>query len=193
MTKKQSLSIYTAAGSASVSTANAKAHLKVEHSNDDTLIDGYVQAAEKEVEAFTNRTIISTVYDFTLTEFPANGIVLPVSPVSAIASIKYYDASNTLQTWASSNYHYNVNEEPCIIRYVDSVPDTYEDRSDAVVVRFTAGYANAAAIPAPLVQAIKLKLGDYYENRIDAPREMFSAWMRLAYPYRVWHEPFENE
>ncbi len=58
---KQSTNIYTAAASASVSTVNAKAHLKVEHSNDDPLIDGYVTAAERAVEAYTNLAMISTV------------------------------------------------------------------------------------------------------------------------------------
>lgn len=190
---KQSTNIYTAAASASVSTANAKAHLRVEHSDDDTLIDAYVQAAEKEVEGYTNRTLISTVYDLYLTDFPANGIVLPFSPVTAIASIKYYNGSNVETTWDTANYHYNIYEEPCIIRYTDSTPDVYEDRSNAVVVRFTAGYANAAAIPAPLVQAVKLLVGDLYENRTDVPREAFTAWMRRSYQYRVWHEPEENQ
>lgn len=190
---KQSTNIYTAAAAASVSTVNAKAHLKVEHSNDDTLIDGYVTAAEREVEAYTNRTMISTVYDLYLTDFPVNGIVLPFSPVTAIASIKYYDTNNVQQTWASTNYHYNIYEEPTVIRYVDTAPDVYEDRSDAVVIRFTAGYANAAAIPAPLVQAIKLLMADLYENRVDVPREAFTAWQRRSYPYRVFHEPHENQ
>ena len=190
---KTSVAIYTAAASASVSTANAKAHLKVEHSNDDTLIDGYVKAAEGEVESYTNRTMISTVYDYYLSAFPKNGIVLPFSPVSAVTSIKYYDSSNVEQTLASSNYYYNIYEEPCVIRYVDSAPSTYEDRSNAVVVRFTAGYAAAANIPAPLVQAIKLLMADLYENRTDVPREAFTAWMRCAYPLRVYHEPEENQ
>jgi uncharacterized phiE125 gp8 family phage protein len=190
---KQSTNIYAAAGSSSVTTANAKAHLKVEHSADDTLIDGYVLAAQSEVETFTNRVLISTTFDLYLTDFPKNGIVLPFSPVSAITSIKYYDGSNVQQTWAASNYHYNIYEEPCVIRYVDSAPDVYEDRSDAVIIRFTAGYANAAAIPAPLVQAVKLLMADLYENRTDVPREAFTAWMRRAYPYRIFHEPEENQ
>jgi uncharacterized phiE125 gp8 family phage protein len=128
-----------------------------------------------------------------LTSFPENGIVLPFSPVTAITSVKYYDTSNSLQTWAATNYHYNLYEEPCVIRYVDSAPSTYTDRSDAVVIRFTAGYADAAAVPAPLIQAIKLLLADLYENRTDVPREMFTAWMRRAYPYKIFHEPEENQ
>lgn len=190
---KQSINITSAAASSSVTTANAKVHLKVEHSADDTYIDGLVTAAEREVETYTNRIMIATTLDFFLSDFPVNGIVLPFSPVTAITSIKYYDSSNVLQTWAATNYHYNIYEEPTVIRYVDSAPDVYEDRSDAVQIRITVGYANAAAIPAPLIQAIKLLMADLYENRTDVPREAFTSWMRRAYPYRVFHSPEENQ
>lgn len=187
-----SINIVTPAASASVSTANAKTHLVIEHSNDDALIDSYVLAAQQEVETYTNRIFISTVIDFYLSNFPVNGIVLPYSPVAAISSIKYYDSDNIQQTWDSSNYHYNIYEEPCKIRYVNSFPGTYKYRSDAVVVRCTVGYINAEAVPASLILAVKLLMADKYENRTDVPREMFTAWMRMAYPSRVWHNPLEN-
>lgn len=191
---QQSTNITTAAATASVSTANAKSHLKVEHSDDDTYIDGLVTAATQEVENITSRTMISTTYDMYLTEFPKDGIVLPFSPVSSITSVKYYNGSNVETTWDSSNYHYNIYEQPCVIRYVDDYPDTYEDRSDAVVVRFVAGYANAAAIPAQLIQAIKMIIGEYYETRSDVPRDaVMTAVKRLTWPHIVHHSPNENQ
>ena len=189
----QSVNKTAAAASLSVSTADAKSHLKVEHSADDTLIEAYVAAAQDEVESYTNRVLISSTFVMYLKEFPKYGIVLPFSPVVSITHIKYYDGSNILQTWATSNYHYNIYEEPCVIRYTDSAPDVYEDRSDTVQITFVAGYANAAAVPAPLIQATKLLLADLYENRTDVPREAFTSWMRRAYPYRVFHQPQENE
>ena len=183
----------TAASTASVSTADAKSHLKVEHTTDDTLIGNLVYAAEKVIEADTKRKLISTTYDFYLTDWPVDGIVLPVSPVTSITSVKYYDTDNAQQTWASANYHYNLYEEPTVIRYVDTPPDSYEDRSDAIVVRFVAGYADAAAVPEGLVSAVLLKVGDLYENRVDAPRESTNtAWMHCAAPYKVFHNPEEN-
>jgi len=139
--------------------------------------------------------MISTIFDLYLTDFPANGIVLPFSPVSAITSIKYYDTANVQQTWATANYHYNIYEEPCVIRYTSSKPAVYSGRSNSVVVNFTAGYANAAAIPAPLIQAIKLLLSDSYENRVDGNENgaKIRTSQMIMYPHRVFHNPLENQ
>jgi hypothetical protein len=44
-------------------------------------------------------------------------------------------------------------------------PTTEWERTDAVRIRFTCGYANAASVPGPIKQAILLRLGDLYGNR----------------------------
>lgn len=189
-----STNVATAAAAVSVSTADAKSHLKVEHSDDDTYIDSLVLSAEAQTEALTSRKMITQTVDLYLTDFPMHEITLPFSPVTSISYIKYYDGTNTQQTWAASNYNYNIYEEPTVIRYNDSAPDTYEDRSDAVNVRFVVGYANAAAIPAALISAIKLKLADLYENRMEAPRDIArTSWINCARPYMVYHNPEENK
>jgi len=190
------LKVKTAAATNAITTADAKdMQLKVDWSDatQNTHIDNLILGSTQLLEAYTNRTMIETTYNFYLTGFPTGGIVLPVSPVSSITSIKYYDTSNRIQTWADTNYFWHDSEEPTIIKYVDSAPDTYDDRFDAVDVEFVAGYGDADAVPKNLRQSIMVLLTDLYENRMDNVREKFSTWKALAYHSRVFHFTGENQ
>lgn len=194
-----SLTTYTAASDNSLTLAEAKADLKVDQSTDESLIALKLDAAERAVEEYTNRRFMKTVLDFTLSGFPEGGIVLPVSPVISVDSVKYYDGDNVQQTWAATNYWYNVSSNPTVIQY-DSPPSVRDNRTDVVTVRFTVGYSNEAAtatqqaaVPPPLKQAVLHLLNDLYYARQDAVRERFTAWKMQAYPYRVFHYAQEND
>jgi uncharacterized phiE125 gp8 family phage protein len=183
-----------------MTVATLKSELKVEVSTDDTILGYKLAAAERFVEEYTNRRLMKAVYDLTLSDWPAGGITLPFSPVLSIDSIKYYDGDNTLQTWAATNYYYNVNQEPCMIYYVNATPSLRDNRQDCITVRFTVGYSSAAetatqqaAVPDGIKQAIVKIAGDLYHTRHDAVRERFTAWQMMAYPYRVFHMPNSNE
>ena len=175
-----------------------KNYLKVDQSAEDSLIASQLDAAESLVESYTNRKLMKGVYDLTLDSFPANGIVLPFSPVISVDSISYYDESNVLQAW--TNYKVNVSAQPTKIEYINGYPGVYSDRQDKVIVRFTAGYSNSsdtatqqAAAAGQLKMSILRLCGDLYAVRQDQVREKFTSWMQLAYPERVWHFPNENE
>jgi uncharacterized phiE125 gp8 family phage protein len=176
----------TAATTNAVTAAEAKSQCRVDHSNDDTYIGVLITAAQNLVEAYTNRRLIQGTFVLLLEEFPKEGIYLPYSPVTSVDSIKYYDAANTQQTWSSSEYYYNIYEEPCLIRYVDGdYPDVYDYRSHPIEVTFKTGYTTPDVVPPALKQAILILVADMYENRLDTPRERFTAWRLLCSPYIV--------
>jgi uncharacterized phiE125 gp8 family phage protein len=182
-------------GAQAITTADAKQHLRVDYAAtaDNTEIDNMIQAATAQVEVFCNRACMPTVYEFHLTGFPKGGIVLPVSPVSVITSVKYYSNATTQVTMAAGDYYYNIHEEPTKIRFTNGyTPLAYEYRFDAVTVRFTAGYTDAASVPKNLRQAILLMLADLYENRSDAVREKFTLWQMTAYGHKVIHDITAN-
>lgn len=181
-------------GSQAIALADAKQHLRIEFDTeaDNAEINNMVISATRQVEVFTSRVCMATVYDFHLTGFPTGGIVLPVSPVTAVTSVKYYSDAVTQATLSSSEYYYNLHEEPLKIRPVGSWPDAYDYKADAVTVRFTAGYTSAANVPRSLRQAILLVLGDIYEHRSDAVREKFTLWKMVCYGDKVIHDLTAN-
>jgi len=182
-------------GAQAITTADGKQHIHLEYDTvaDNAEVDNMIQAATRQIEAFTNRICMPTVFDLHLTGFPSGGIVLPYSPVTAITTVKYYSDASTQATWAATNYYYSLYENPVRIRYVSGSPSAYEYRNDAVTVRFTVGYADAASVPRSIRQAILLMLGDLYTNRSDAVREKFTLWQMACYADRVVHDLTENK
>jgi len=182
----ESIKTVTAPTSQAVTNEEADSQLKVDSSDDTAYINSLIIAAQNQVEEYTNRRLIEGKYELIFEKFDKD-ITLPYSPIKTIESIKYYDIDNNIQTFASASYDYDIYSLPCIISAVDSWPGTYV-RKDAVTVQFTTGYTTPDAIPGALKQAILLLITDMYENRIDQPRERFTAWQRLAYPYRVFYD-----
>ena len=58
-----------------VSLADARAHLRVDGTDEDALIGGLIVAAREYAEGFTGRRFVTTDMELTLEQFPAGGIV----------------------------------------------------------------------------------------------------------------------
>lgn len=130
----------------------------------------YLDMAVDEAEIYTGRALWNKVYKYTICDFPsAHEIVLPRSPVSAVASVKYYDADGTLQTLSTDDYSVNINDQNRATLYLDEDadwPDTDEDNPEAVEIAFTAGYGTAMTdIPASMLGGIIVYAGHLFDNR----------------------------
>ena len=162
----RSLTVDTESTVAVITTAEAKAHLKVDVSDDDTLIDNLVKAATQSCEEFTNRYFTETVvtqYSDKMTDTKH----LYKSPVSGVTHIKYYNSSNVLTTWDGSNYLLDKSSTPARIGLaVDASYPSIADRINAVEVKYTVGYGSSASdVPQAIKQAILLTVGNWYQNR----------------------------
>jgi len=162
------LVLKTAPASTAISLAQAKAFLRIDsdYDDDDSYITSLINVATSVVEEYTRRRLIIQTYNLFYDEFPPY-IDLQIGDVASVTHIKYYDTDNTQQTLATSEYDVDTVIRPGRIYQAETgdFPNTYE-RPNAVEVEFIVG-ATAADIPAPIVQAIYITLGRYYENRQD--------------------------
>lgn len=151
-----------------LTTAEAKAHLDVTGSNDDTLIDDIVTAAREFIEGATNRALITQTWDLFLDEFPVtNAIIVPWPPLATVTSVKYTpDVDSSTTTFASSKYIVDTNSEPGrIVLEKDEVWPTDSLKSvNGVEVRFVAGYGAASDVPKRTKQMVRLLVGHWYQN-----------------------------
>lgn len=160
--------LLTAPTSEPISTAEAKAHLRVDIADDDTLIDSLVTAARDYVERATRRALISQTWQLFLDGWPGDGIfVLPRPPLQSISHIKYYDTAGSAATWSSTNYFVDTISEPgrIFLAYNGTYPTTQLRPNNGVEVQFIAGYGAANTVPQIYKQAILLLVGHWYENR----------------------------
>jgi uncharacterized phiE125 gp8 family phage protein len=159
----------TAPAETPVSLDEAKAHCRVDHDDDNAVITTLIAAAAAYVDGWTGvlgRCLVDQTWRISFRDLTAQCIRLPFPNVST-ATVTYYDTDNAEQTVAAGDFTILADACGSFIRFDDSfaVPSLYDDRLDAVQVEFTAGYGDAADVPAAIKAAILLLVGHYYENR----------------------------
>ena len=152
-----------------VSTAEAKAHMRVSITDDDSLIDGLISAATNDIEKRLRRKLIEETVTYSLDSFPgfAETILLPWAPLQSVTSIAYTDTQGDSQTLSSSYYQVSTSGITGRIApvYGQTWPATYP-QLDAVVITYVAGYGDEASdVPQNIRMAVKTLVAHWYENR----------------------------
>ncbi|MDO9236001.1 MAG: head-tail connector protein [Aquabacterium sp.] len=186
------LRLITAPTALAVSVADAKAHLRVDGTDDDTLISAMITAAAELAEQATGRALMPQTWELTLDAFPA-ALQLTRLPAASVASITYADSTGTIQTLPSNLYALDNADDfgfaSIVPAYASSWPAT-RDQINAVAVRYVAGYADASHVPESIKSWIKLMVGAMYENR--AAEEVGNVSHPLGFAdrlldrYKVW-------
>ena len=153
-----------------VTTSEAKTHLRVTSSSDDTYIGSAITAARELCENYTGRCFINQTFQWTLDCFPLSDweyLIFPRAPLGSVTSVTYYDSNNALQTWSSAEYDVDTAGNLGRLRPKEgySWPSTY-DRPNAVTVTFVSGYGSAASsVPQSIKQAMLFHIADIYDHR----------------------------
>lgn len=144
--------------------ARVKDHLRVSDGNEDGLISAYINAAVDFIASYTWIYLQSTSYTAYLDDWESETII-KMHPVTAISSIKYYDANGTLQTMsAGTDYYVSLNGAYARINFENTY--TLRDQPyDNIEIAFTCGYASHFEIPDDLVDALLMLVSDMFENR----------------------------
>lgn len=165
--------------------------------SEDTLLQSLIVVARKEVEAITNRALITQTWDLFLDRFTyCNHIDIPLGNLQTITHVKYKDC-DAVETALTSTTDYIVDTgtaDQCgavVLAYNASWPSFTAYPLDPVSIRFTCGYgATAASVPEPLRHAIKIIVADLYENResniIGPQMNALKTVERLLGSYRLW-------
>src|SRR5690606_1371817 len=158
-----------------VTLAEAKLHLRVDHNDEDTLIESLIRAATEHLDGWTGilgRYLVEQVWRQDHDRF-AREMIIPLGPVIAVQSITWRDPAGQLNTVPSGCYDLRTDEAGnVIIRFdVDYVFSTNLHESRAVAITFKAGHITnhgspaTSTVPDPLKVAILLLVGHWYQNR----------------------------
>lgn len=154
-----------------VTTAEARAQLRVTHFDDDAYIASLIAAAVAHIDGagVLGRAMISQTW---ANWFPASPqrARLGMGPFIALTGVSYYDADGALQAANLSDFETRLIDGAvfCLPKDGFSWP-TAQSRPDAIRVSYTAGYGTAAAdVPASLRHAILLLVAHWYDARAAA-------------------------
>lgn len=158
----------TAPATLPVTLAQAKAHLRVDHSDEDDLITALISAA---VEHFDGVGILgrAMVTQSWAECFDAVSTVarLGMGPFLSLTSVQYYDTDNASQTATLADFETWILGDYVLAKPIPgaSWPATYS-RPDAIKITYQAGFGDADDVPTTIKQAILLTVAHWYEHRM---------------------------
>jgi len=149
-----------------VSLAEAKAHCRIDHTDDDALITAMIAAAVSELDGWSGalgRALVTQTWSQSFDGFPLR-LRLPLRATS-VESLTYVDADGDTQTLASDQY---ALRRDALGSFVEPAYDvnwpTVRSQAASVTVSFVCGSA-AADVDDAIKAALLLRVGDLYENR----------------------------
>lgn len=181
-----------------VSLDEIKTHLRldVSETGEDDYLESLITASRRAIEKKIRRSVLGGDAVLTLPGFPPNlplpavtkpahvVIDLPGGVIAAVASITYYDGSNSQQTLAAGSYVASLTTIPAKLAPVGCWPISF-CRPDAVTINYTEAALDDDDLSIA-AQIIKLTVGTWYRNRehtqVDArgtPTEIpgTAAWL----------------
>lgn len=171
-----------------LSLAEAKAHLRVPHADEDTFISTLIVSARRRVERQTGLRLITQNWSQFLNCWPLDGLVeLDLNPVSAVTDVLVYGDMDTPSTIDPAHYFLDATSNPprLVFRQGRS-PSPPGRRAQGIEIRMIAGFGNAAAVPQELKHAMLLMVADAFAHRgDDGQRSLTPAVLELMNPYRV--------
>lgn len=183
------LSLTTPPAEEPVTLAEAKAHLKLDTDDDDTLVESLIAAARARAEWHTGRAFVRQGWTLWLDAWPYDGIVeIPLPPLVSVASVTTYAVDDTATVLDADSYRVDAVSAPgrLAIKNALSPPVVTLRTIDGIAIAYTAGYGEASAVPAAIKQAILCIVADLYANRGDADTLVGARAQGLLAPYRIF-------
>ena len=182
-----SLTLVSPPAAEPVTLVEAKAHLKVDTTDDDALIASLITAARARAEWHTGRAFVTQSWTLWLDAWPPGGVVeIPLPPLQSVTQVQTFALDDSASVLDPSLYQVDAASAPARLALKGIFALANLRAVNAVKIAFTAGYGDASAVPAPVKQAILQIAADLYTHRGDEAEIVSSAAAALLSPYRIF-------
>lgn len=180
-----------AIGGEAVDLATAKAAQRIDGSNEDALLAGFLRAAIGAVERMTGKNLTQKVETQVVSGFPCTGagIRLFKGPVSSILDVKYDDSNGVEQTLSSFRLVEGANA--MLLPAYNAVFPVAAFGAGSVRISTIAGY-EPAELPPELTQAAILLFGHWNANREAAIASDRAAAVELPLGVQMLIDPYRS-
>jgi uncharacterized phiE125 gp8 family phage protein len=175
-----------------VSLAEAKAHLRIDGTAEDSLIQSLVITSRLHIEAALGLALIRQSWTLFLDRWPRSSrIIMPLRPISDVDHVRVWDAAGTSQLLDPATFILDGQGLPPRLAAISGQALPEPGRAvNGIEIAFIAGYGPAAAdVPSPIRHALLLLVAHWHEHRepveigagVNAVPAMVSE---LLMPYR---------
>jgi uncharacterized phiE125 gp8 family phage protein len=157
-----------------VTLEEAKKHCRIDGTEEDAAIEGWIKAAREYCEGFQNRAYCEQTLQLWLDDFPKVGqIQIPRPPLIGVDGLTYFDVDDNEHTMSPDDYFVDTQNEPgwIVLNHGCSWPTETLRPANGVCIRFRAGYGSGDysdevdMVPQKVKQATFLLIGHWYEQR----------------------------
>lgn len=180
-------SVTTAPSVEPITSTEVKYFARIDTSDDDTLIDDFIETARKNCEGYIGRALINQTITLKMDYWPGNVIELPRPPLVSITAVETLDEDDTATTYSSDNYYTITEAIPGKLVIKQGVTPPFQSGRDygGYQIRFVAGYGAAASnVPAAIRTALIYWVARMYEDRVVSDKPPPEA-MSLLNLHRV--------
>lgn len=146
-----------------------KRYLRLDGGDEDELVAALIVAGRITVERRTRLCLIEQSWRLRLRAWPADGAVrLPLAPVIAVDAVRLVGPAGATGTLPATAYRLDRDEDPARLLVDPGGPEAALSARPAVEIDLTCGFgATAAAVPEPLLLAIRRMAAHWFEHRGD--------------------------
>lgn len=149
-----------------VTLTEAKEHLRVDDTSEDTLINTLILAASSAAQEMAGKALVSQSWQWQTAQ-PTGRVSLPMFPIETIDAITYQDADDATQSLTVSDFRLFGDQNSAAIEPKDGISwPSMHARPDALSITFTAGFGDISTVPDTLKTAALLLIAHWFENRM---------------------------
>jgi uncharacterized phiE125 gp8 family phage protein len=173
-----------------VSLADAKAHLRVTHDDDDAYIGTLIKSARVSIEGRTGLCLIQQGWSHFLDGWPAQAEVrLPLAPLIDVIDIRVWSDADAAAVIDPAHYYAdNASRSPRIVLRGGRTWPRPGRMANGIEILLSAGFgATASSVPEPLRQAVLQLVAHWFAMRGDEPQSQWPLGVtHLIHPYKEY-------
>ncbi len=160
MPSKRALARVNAPATEPLTLAETKLYLRIDGSEEDTLITELIASARQYAEDYLRRSLITQRWKLSFDDYAPDDAALPRGPVQGIVSVTAYARDDSATLIPPSSYYLNAAKDALLF-------DTtvYGHRIEIV---YDTGFGLASAVPSPVKYGMLAHIAALYEQRGDA-------------------------
>ncbi|MBN4046377.1 phage head-tail connector protein [bacterium AH-315-P15] len=172
--KSMATTLLTAPGLEPIVLTEAKAHLRIDHSAEDSTISEMIAAARQALEDASGLALITQSWQVALDAWPGPVVELPKRPAQSITEVRVTGLDGTATTLATSAYELkSAGGVAHLVKTPSALWIAPGRLMGGIEIDYVAGYGSAASdVPRALRQALLMVIAHVYENRELLSREV---------------------